>query len=133
MTNRTLRMAMITVDTTDALALSDWWRDAFDATVLQENEGFFVVLSLGEGMPLLAFQQVEDPDGVEGPLSAAPADRAKNRIHLDLVADDRSAAVARLLDAGATLIAEREMPGMSWVTLADPDGNQFCVAAAADH
>lgn len=132
MTN-SLRMAMITVDTTDARALSRWWRDAFDATVLEENEGWFVVLSLGEGSPLLAFQQVEDPAGVEGPLSVAPAERAKNRIHLDLVAQDRAATVDRLLAAGAVLVAEREMPGMSWVTLADPDGNQFCVAAAAEH
>lgn len=116
-----LKLAMITIDAEDALALSSWWRDAFGAAVIEDNDGWFVILALGEGMPLLAFQKVDEPTP------------GKNRIHLDLVAQDRSATVRRLLDAGATLIAEREMPGMSWVTLADPAGNQFCVAAAADH
>lgn len=121
MTGTALKLAMITIDTDDALALSQWWREAFDAVVVEENEGWFVLLSLGEGAPLLAFQKVDDPTP------------GKNRIHLDLVAEDRVATVERLLNAGATLIAEREMPGMSWVTLADPAGNQFCVASAADH
>ena len=121
MSTTALKLAMVTVDTDDALGLSNWWRDAFDAAVLEENDGWFVVLSLGEGSPLLAFQKVDDPTP------------GKNRIHLDVVAEDRAATVQKLVDAGATLIAEREMPGMSWVTLADPAGNQFCVAAAADH
>ncbi|MFT3662204.1 MAG: VOC family protein [Gordonia sp. (in: high G+C Gram-positive bacteria)] len=121
MTAHALTLAMITVDTDDAAGLSAWWRDAFDATVLEENEGWFVILSLGEGVPLLAFQKVDDPTP------------GKNRIHLDLVAEDRAATVQRLVGAGATLIAERDMPGMSWATLADPAGNQFCVASAADH
>ncbi|MFZ2511776.1 MAG: VOC family protein [Gordonia sp. (in: high G+C Gram-positive bacteria)] len=121
MSAHALTLAMITIDTDDALALSKWWRAAFDAEVVAENDGWFVTLALGEGIPLLAFQKVDDPTP------------GKNRIHLDLVAQDRAATVRRLLDAGATLIAEREMPGMSWVTLADPAGNEFCVAAAADH
>lgn len=112
---------MVTIDTDDALALSSWWRDALDGEILEANEGWFVVLSLGEGAPLLAFQRVDDPTP------------GKNRIHLDLVADDRGATVRRLTDAGATVVAEREMPGMSWVTLADPAGNEFCVASAGDH
>ena len=38
-------------------------------------------------------------------------------------------AEVRLLAAGATLVEHREMPGFQWTTLADPDGNEFCVAA----
>ena len=121
MTTHTVKLAMVTIDTDDAVGLSNWWRDAFGATVLEENDGWFVVLSLGDGAPLLAFQKVDDPTP------------GKNRIHLDLITEDRTAMVQQLVDAGATLIAEREMPGMSWVTLADPAGNEFCVAAAADH
>lgn len=116
-----LKIAMVTIDTADALALSAWWRDALEAAVVEDNDGWFVILALGEDGPLLAFQKVDDPTP------------GKNRIHLDLVADDRAATTKRLLDAGATLVAERDMPGMSWVTLADPDGNEFCVASAADH
>lgn len=116
-----LRIGMITVDTTDARTLGRWWAAAFGGTVLEENDGWFLMVSLGPGQPLLGFQQVEDPTP------------GKNRLHLDLVAEDRAAAVERLIGAGARLVAEREMPGFSWVTLADPDGNEFCVSAAGDH
>ena len=47
----------------------------------------------------------------------------KNRVHLDLTADDPFGEVARLTELGATVVAEHER----WTTLADPDGNEFCV------
>jgi predicted enzyme related to lactoylglutathione lyase len=45
-------------------------------------------------------------------------------------AQDREAAVRALLADGATLVAQQAMPGLRWTVLADPDGNQFCVAQA---
>ena len=119
--SNSLRLGMITFDTGDALALSNWWCDAFGGTVLEENDGWFVMISIGEGSPLLAFQKVDDPTP------------GKNRAHLDLVCDEPAAKVQELVDAGATKVADREMPGFSWTTLADPDGNEFCVAAAGSH
>ncbi len=56
---------------------------------------------------------------------------ANNRVHLDLVADDRPAEVARLQQLGATVPAAHELPGLAWTVLADPDGNEFCVAEKA--
>jgi hypothetical protein len=47
----------------------------------------------------------------------------KNRLHLDLHADDRPAEVRRLVGLGATVIDEHD----GWSTLADPEGNEFCV------
>lgn len=58
------------------------------------------------------------------PLNPKPA---KNRVHLDLVADtDLATEVARLLDLGARQadIGQGDVP---WAVLADPDGNVFCV------
>lgn len=121
MTTNALNIAMITFDTTDAVRLGGWWAEAVGGTVVAENDGWFVIVALGEGRPVLGFQKIDDPTP------------GKNRLHLDLTADDRAAAVKRLLAAGATLVGERSMPEFSWVTLADPDGNEFCVAAAADH
>ena len=73
------------------------------------------------GLPgLLSFQKVDDPTP------------GKNRIHLDLTAEDLDAEVDRLLGAGATLVARRGDENFRWVTLADPDGNQFCVAGAQE-
>jgi predicted enzyme related to lactoylglutathione lyase len=66
--------------------------------------------------PTLAIQHVDDPTS------------GKNRIHLDLVAEDLDATRDELLAAGATLVAERGDESFRWVTLADPQGNQFCIA-----
>lgn len=113
-----ISIAMITMDTTDASRLGTWWAGVLDGTVVEENGGWFVVVSLGERRPLMAFQQVDDPTP------------GKNRLHLDLQADDMSVAVADLVSAGATVVEERSMDnGFVWTTLADPDGNEFCVAS----
>jgi hypothetical protein len=45
----------------------------------------------------------------------------KNRIHIDVLADDLDA----LLDAGATLLRARDAE-IGWDVLTDPDGNEFC-------
>lgn len=47
----------------------------------------------------------------------------KNRLHLDLETGDPDAELARLTELGATLLATYD----DWVTLADPEGNEFCL------
>jgi hypothetical protein len=47
----------------------------------------------------------------------------KNRIHLDISADNVAAEVDRLASLGALVVAVHER----WTTMADPDGNEFCV------
>jgi predicted enzyme related to lactoylglutathione lyase len=111
----TLRLGMVTIDTTDAEWLAGWWAEQTGARVTETNNGWYVVLAGGALPMLLAFQKVDDPTP------------GKNKVHLDLVADDLDAAVARLLGAGATLVARRD-EGFAWVTLTDPDGNEFCVS-----
>ena len=44
-------------------------------------------------------------------------------------AADRAAEVERLLGLGATFVHEKDEFGFQWTTLADPEGNEFCVAA----
>ena len=59
------------------------------------------------------------------------AKQVKNRLHLDLRPTDgatREQEVERLLGRGATQVADHRRPsGGGWVTLADPEGNEFCV------
>jgi hypothetical protein len=62
--------------------------------------------------PRLFFQLVPEPKVV------------KNRVHLDLAAADRMAEVERLARLGARVLAEHKR----WTTMADPDGNEFCVS-----
>lgn len=56
--------------------------------------------------------------------------QGKNRVHLDLRvgAEQRDAEVDRLLALGATRLWDGQQGPLSWVTLADPEGNEFCVA-----
>ena len=68
--------------------------------------------------PRLLFQQVPEPKSV------------KNRVHLDLrVGDDRrEAEVERLIALGAMRLWDGQQGPNRWVTMADPEGNEFCVA-----
>ena len=50
-----------------------------------------------------------------------------NRLHLDLYSDDPAADVKRLESLGAVRVAWEYPPGSTFVVLADPDGNEFCV------
>ena len=56
----------------------------------------------------------------------------KDRIHLDLhflEGDEaRDATVARLIELGATKLWDGQQGPQRWVTMADPEGNEFCVA-----
>jgi hypothetical protein len=57
----------------------------------------------------------------------------KNRVHLDLrpVEGTREEEVARLVALGAVQLADFRRPdGSGWITLADPEGNEFCVLSA---
>ncbi len=54
----------------------------------------------------------------------------KNRLHLDLEPVDRTRdeESARLTDLGAALLADhRKGDGAGWLTLTDPEGNEFCI------
>lgn len=112
----TLRLAMVTADTTDPTTLASWWAEQLGAKVTDDHGGTFAMVR-GGGLPVvLAFQQVD---------AVTPG---KNRLHLDLMSPDVQAEVERLLSAGASLVGRRGDESFAWVTLADPDGNEFCVA-----
>ena len=73
---------------------------------------------------------IVDPDG-RGPaigfLKVPEGKTAKNRLHIDLAPDDRDAEVDRLLTLGATRADVGQGDDVSWVVLADPEGNEFCL------
>ena len=55
------------------------------------------------------------------------AKSVKNRLHLDLRPEDQLAEVARLEGLGARRADVGQGAEVSWVVMADPDGNEFCV------
>lgn len=116
----TLTLGMINFDTSDPESLGQWWAEQTGAQIVQNHDGGFVVVAGGNLSLLLAFQKVPDPTP------------GKNRVHLDVSTPDLEAEVERLQAAGATLVGRRGDESFRWVTMADPDGNQFCVAAQAE-
>ncbi|TGD85816.1 VOC family protein [Mycolicibacterium sp. CH28] len=110
-------LAMVTLDTTEPLRLATWWATQLNGSIIEENDGYFVVVSLGPGVPYLAFQKVDDPTP------------GKNRMHLDLASPEYPQIVDRLVSNGANKIEDRQLPGgFVWTTLADIDGNEFCIS-----
>ena len=56
--------------------------------------------------------------------------QVKNRVHLDLRPVDRTRdqEAQRLLELGASQLADHRRPdGSGWITMADPEGNEFCI------
>ena len=58
--------------------------------------------------------------------------RGKNRIHFDIQprAGTRDEEVRRVVALGATQVADHRDhhgPGIGWVVLQDPEGNEFCI------
>ena len=115
----TLTPGMITFDSADPVPLAAWWAERTGATVVDPYGGSFLLLSGGTLPLMLAFQAVDDPTP------------GKNRLHLDLTAEDLDAEVDALLAAGAGLVGRRGDESFRWVTLTDPQGNEFCVAQAS--
>ena len=134
----------VTVDCSAPHDLADWWAEALGWQVEPQDEAFIrrmvdggyaaeadtsrhrgalvwrtgaAITSPEPGRPRVLFQLVLE------------AKTVKNRLHLDLRPDDQEAEVERLVDMGARPvdIGQHEV---SWVVLADPEGNEFCVLAS---
>jgi hypothetical protein len=56
--------------------------------------------------------------------------RIKNRLHLDLRPDDQAREVARAEALGARRVDVGQSDTVTWVVLADPEGNEFCILRA---
>jgi catechol 2,3-dioxygenase-like lactoylglutathione lyase family enzyme len=118
----TSRISHTTIDSRNAYQQSVWWSQVLD---MQEdsqdpNEPGHVecMIFSADGRTRLLFIEVPE------------AKQVKNRLHFDLRPTDatREQEVGRLLGLGATEIADHRRPdGSGWVTLADPEGNEFCV------
>jgi predicted enzyme related to lactoylglutathione lyase len=105
-----------TLDCSDLDRTAEFWEAAAGFLVDGRIDGRFVSLS-GHGVTL-TLQRVADPKTV------------KNRMHMDLLVDDLDQEVDRLEALGASRItpSPRQEFGQTWFVLADPDGNEFCVA-----
>jgi Glyoxalase-like domain len=110
-------VAAVVVDALDPPALARFWAAATGWAVVRSSGE---VASLRDPLatgPFIEFIRVADPNPV------------KNRVHLDVAPypdGQQAAEVARLRGLGATP-ADVGQGEVTWVVLADPEGNEFCV------
>lgn len=116
----TLSIAAITIDCHDATKLGTFWSAVFEQPLDAEPEPNRFFASMGRSAPT--------PGPTMMFIAVPEGKTVKNRMHLDLQADDRAVEVARLIDLGATLVHDKDEWGTRWTTLTDPEGNEFCVA-----
>jgi hypothetical protein len=116
----------VVIDCSHPASLARFWAAALDGYAVAPYDDAEIERLRSLGITDLE----EDPTViVEGPgprlfLQLVPeAKRGKNRVHLDLTAVHAEAEVDRLVSIGASVIGRYE----SHVTLADPQGNEFCV------
>lgn len=112
-----LRFTEICVDATDIHALGQWWSRVLGWPVEDTDDGDVALRAPVGAGPDWLFLAVPERKTV------------KNRIHFDLTPDDQRAEVDRLIALGARAV-DIGQGEQSWVVLADPEGNEFCVLAA---
>ena len=118
-----IRWQCICVDSTDPRRIAPFWQQALGWRITHDTPDE-VVLEPAEG---------SKEDGVSPDilfLRVPEAKSVKNRLHIDLRPDDQPAEVARLESLGARRVDIGQAGDVSWVVLADPDGNEFCVLRA---
>lgn len=120
-----LRLQCITIDADNPKKLADFWAAALDWKITFEDE-IEVCLELQDGSPEVG----RIPDILF--IKVADKKVMKNRLHFDLRPQDQMAEVSRLEALGATKveIGQSEDPNTTWVVMADPEGNEFCVLRA---
>ncbi|MDQ3538406.1 MAG: VOC family protein [Actinomycetota bacterium] len=112
-----LSLSAIAIDCADPGGLGRFWAEALGWNVDEEDDDESAIEPSDESEPVLLFLRVPEPK------------TAKNRLHLDLNPDDQDAEVGRLEALGAHRV-DIGQGDATWVVLADPEGNEFCVLTA---
>jgi predicted enzyme related to lactoylglutathione lyase len=105
----------ISFDTHDAAIVAQFWAAALGRQLADGADAHDAVLpgDITTTGPRLAFHQV--PEGKT----------VKNRVHLDLTTTGLDSETGRLQRLGATIVRDVSENGNHWITLADPEGNEF--------
>ena len=112
-----LTFTEIGFDANDTEAQARWWSHAL---------GWPLEPAEDDGEWLLRAPVGEGPDWLFLPVPEGKS--VKNRIHFDFTPDDQRAEVDRLIALGARHV-DIGQGEQTWVVLADPEGNEFCVLA----
>lgn len=114
-----LKFDEICIDAHDATGLGRWWSEVLGWPHDVDDDGDVVLRAPAGAGPNWLFLATPDDKVV------------KNRIHFDFRPDDQQAEVKRVIAMGARHV-DIGQGDASWVVLADPEGNEFCILAAED-
>jgi hypothetical protein len=137
----------VTLDTADPHGLADWWAETLGWDVEPSDEAF-IRRMIAEGYATeddttthkgtlvwkegAAIRHPEGPQHAPRVLFQLVPERktVKNRMHLDLRigSDDVESVVGKLTARGARVLHTGRQGPHTWTTLADPEGNEFCVS-----
>jgi len=114
-----VRIQCVVVDAHDCAKVARFWSGVLGWRITDQSDDE-VVIEPPEGSPEadvapdILFVKVPDEKIV------------KNRLHLDLRPKDQDVEVERIIGLGARRV-DIGQSDVSWVVLADPEGNEFCV------
>ncbi len=123
----TSRFDVLCVDCREPHRLAQFWSAVLDYRIVDEDDS---------GVNIAVGEREADGRPLPGPLPPAidvivvpEAKSTKNRLHIDLrpVGTSQDQEVARLLGLGARRVDVGQGPEVTWVVLADPEDNEFCV------
>ena len=120
-----IRVQCVNYDAIDPAAQARFWADVLGWRITFENEKESV-LEPPEGSP-------EDgivPDILFLRVPADEAKAVKNRVHMDLRPEDQAAEEARIVALGGRRTSIGQDESASWIVMADPEGNEFCLLRA---
>jgi predicted enzyme related to lactoylglutathione lyase len=111
------RLSVVSVDARQPRLVADFWCAVLGWSVTEEDDTGVSIASPNGSGPTMDVLAVPDSKTV------------KNRIHFDLRADGstQSEELERLLALGARRVDVGQGPDVTWVVLADPEGNEFCL------
>ena len=116
------RFHWIVIDSVDPARIAPFWCAILGVEIWGWFVDDYLTLRDNDGaVPSIAFQRVPEAKSV------------KNRVHVDLHVRDMDEAVRTIRDLGGSVVSEeRELQGYRWRVMADPEGNEFCIAPDAD-
>jgi len=110
-----LALSAIGIDCAEPRRLARFWAEVLGWRIVFEDDDEVALEPPDRASPELLFLQVPEPT------------IGKNRLHLDLNPDDQDAEVGRLEGLGGRRVDVGQGDEATWVVLADPEGNEFCV------
>lgn len=113
----------VCVDAEDPARLGRWWAELLGWRITHDSPDEVVLEP-----PAGSAQDGVSPDILF--LKVPESKRIKNRLHLDLRPDDQDAEVARAEQLGGRRVDVGQDDTVTWVVMADPEGNEFCILRA---